>query len=576
MSKQKSVDQHVLDMVTDAVDNHLVVHEYMIRNWGTDWADEIGYDEFVASNFWLHKLKKRHDIVSRAVTHWRSRAERKKQEEIEKSIGEFYEAYQAVRHLYPYHLIWNMDQSPFSYEISNERTLAFKGMRDVPLDVESKNKNSHSYTLQATISRDGRLVGKLLLCLQETKDYFGPRVALQVSEQESAYGNIRVVCTTSGKMNSHLMRDWVSDVLGPVTSEFLRPEDGETDISSDEETVFIGTNRTNTDPVAGSSWASADRSNLTEEQRQIMSIRNASDGYIARPDILLLTDAWGGHSSVRFDDTLSGHKIKRLPIPPSTTNKLQPLDVGFFRQYKKLWKRIIECALHQRIARDVISRAGIINMHSLLWNQFDSPKYRDMLVYSWHNTDPGFRLDELEHGHPPAMVQDINLSLGRKTRCSVANCTSRAFIRCSHCERLLCLHHFLNRTCFHPRNETAITLDASTNQSPTSTTPRPDNDGSAGASGVAGAVGMGGAIITGGAGIGGGVIGSAAASSGTVSGASVAAASLGSSTNNGHAKPDQIEMTPLLPHMKQSPEEVVVRGPTFRLSDFVRDKQRKK
>lgn len=36
------------------------------------------------------------------------------------------------------------------------------------------------------------------------------------------------------------------------------------------------------------------------------------------------------------------------------------------------------------------------------------------------------------------------------------DCNHPAFIRCAHCGRVLCLEHFLERTCFHSPSERGI------------------------------------------------------------------------------------------------------------------------
>lgn len=68
------------------------------------------------------------------------------------------------------------------------------------LMLDSKNKKTHSYTVQPLVSRDGRTLGKLLICLQEPKGDFGPRVEQQVRSLERELGNVRVVLSTSRKM----------------------------------------------------------------------------------------------------------------------------------------------------------------------------------------------------------------------------------------------------------------------------------------------------------------------------------------------------------------------------------------
>lgn len=157
----------------------------------------------------------------------------------------------------------------------------------------------------------------------------------QVGKIEAELGNIKVVCSTSGLMTAQLMRVWVTDVVEPAMNQTMEIHDGETVCgeSSDDEVCFPR-DQPDHGPVAGLSWASSHPSNLTDEQRQILAMRNRSDQYIARPDLLLLSDSWRGHSSERFDSHLSHKRIQRLKIPEHTTSKLQPLDVGFFRQYK--------------------------------------------------------------------------------------------------------------------------------------------------------------------------------------------------------------------------------------------------
>ena len=59
-----------------------------------------------------------------------------------------------------------------------------------------------------------------------------------------------------------------------------------------------------------------------------------------KPDVLLLADSWTGQTSDTFHDRLRRERIKLLQIPKRTTAELQPLDVNFNRQYKKIIKRI--------------------------------------------------------------------------------------------------------------------------------------------------------------------------------------------------------------------------------------------
>lgn len=569
--KWKSIDDYVDNKVQEAHAANLPIHEYMLRQWAIERADEIGADDFTASRHWIHDFKQRHPLVSRAVTGYRSRAERNRAEQIKESIEEFQRQYGAIRHHFPYRLIWNMDQSPFAYEVSNKRSLAPRGCRDVILDIDSKNKNTHSYTSQPTISRDGKLVGKLLLCLQEDDNKFGPRVERQVRVLESQLGNIKVVCSTSGKMTSKLIREWVDDIVQPAMNATMEPHDGETECSDNSETdVCFSSESQGSGPVARPSWASSHAAALSDEQRQILHTRNSSNQYIARPDLLLLTDAWGGHSSSDFENYLAGLRIARLKIPEHTTGHLQPLDVTFFRQYKKFWKKIQEAALYQNMTSEITSRLGVINMHGLMWDQFHSPLYRDMLSYAWLNTDADYSADELENGEPVAMVESIQFNLGRHSNCRVEGCEHRAFIRCAHCGKLLCLEHFLNRTCLH-----LIEANNGSTSSATTSRPRPrdrDDDDSSGS----GAGAIAGVALTGSAiGIGGGAVGAAsAAASGAISGTSSIAGSSGSDSLQAKIH-EEHEMRPLLGPFMARPEEVIVYQPSFPYDELIRDNRKR-
>lgn len=84
--------------------------------------------------------------------------------------------------------IWNFDQTGFNYENANLRIISHQGERDTLLNVDDKNKVTHSYTAQPLITRDGRLIGPLFLCLQEPTGQFGPKVILEVQKQVEEYG----------------------------------------------------------------------------------------------------------------------------------------------------------------------------------------------------------------------------------------------------------------------------------------------------------------------------------------------------------------------------------------------------
>lgn len=126
------------------------------------------------------------------------------------------------------------------------------------------------------------------------------------------------------------------------------------------------------------------------------------------------------------------------------------MDVSYNRQYKKFFKRVAEQALVEGRARETTSRKGLINMHSLIHNQFQSLVYRDMLRYAWRGTDRSYTSAELDQGRsPPRMVQDIQFDFDKGLRREHQPCNNYAFLRGSNCGKVMCLHQFLARSCFH-------------------------------------------------------------------------------------------------------------------------------
>lgn len=56
--------------------------------------------------------------------------ENTQEDEIAATKGRFWESYREIRHLFSYHLVWNMDQSGFKYKVSNVHTLSYEEERD--------------------------------------------------------------------------------------------------------------------------------------------------------------------------------------------------------------------------------------------------------------------------------------------------------------------------------------------------------------------------------------------------------------------------------------------------------------
>lgn len=173
-------------------------------------------------------------------------------------------------------------------------------------------------------------------------------------------------------------------------------------------------------------------------------------GYGNNRSTLILADSWSGQNSAWVTNFLTSINSGLLMISPRTTGDLQPLDIGFNRQYKIIVKRITERARLEKIIGQLTTRTGIINLQSLVHNQLSSPAYRDIIKYSWRKVDTAFNSSEMTK-YPPPNANALQFDRKNNARCGAANCTKGGLLRCSHCGKILCLHHFLERECFHER-----------------------------------------------------------------------------------------------------------------------------
>lgn len=408
-TKLEEVNKRVLEKFTLERNQGHVVHDRSIQMWAARRAEEIEFKPFSASRWWLHHFKRRHSIVSRKVTLYTSKAELNQQEQRIANMEKFVNDYYLKKWTFNDPFIWNVDQTGFSYEITNLRTLSFAGERTTSLNIQSHNDITHSYTIQPLISRDGHIVGPLLICLKENtvNGEFGPRIGPHMKDLEAQYKNIKIISSKSGKMSSNLIRLWIKDVLKPAVQDSTRHYN---------------------------SWD--------------IGVNNSLDMPQQAARVLLLADSWSGHSSETIIRELEDIGVETLRIPPHTTAELQPIDVTFNRQYKSFIKRIYEEAIVTNQVSLILSRDSRINMHSLVWDQLNSTRYRDLLRWAWRHTDVDFSNDELDHKIPETVSQ-VQFSFHRSATCQIENCTNDAFIQCSHCGELLCLRHFLNRTHFH-------------------------------------------------------------------------------------------------------------------------------
>lgn len=408
--KRDQINTDVAREVRNILSQNLPLKTYMIRAFARRSAARNDASWFRAGPTWIKSFKKKNRLSSRKATKIISRPQIENREEIEENMLEFLNDYARLSRSFPSRFIWNIDQTGIEYESSNQRVVARTGSRDVMLRVDSLNKNTHTFTAQPILTRDGRLLGRLALCLRESTGEFGPIVGPSIRQLADRYGNVAPLSSTSGKMTVQLMRSWMRDVLRPTLERQLN---------------------------------SASNQNSSCEQSSCSSSTRGKR-------LMLLADSWGGN---RNEDVLNEvDSVLSLTIPAHTTDTLQPLDVGFFRQLKIFIRRITEEALIADRIGDITSREGVLNLMSLIYNQLQSPAYHDLWKFAWRNTDPYWSESELSVS-PPSNVNSIQFGSELDVQCQVENCTNPAVVRCSHCGESICLNHFLERTHFHEIND---------------------------------------------------------------------------------------------------------------------------
>ena len=316
-NKQAQIDQYVAEQFAARRNpGTTIVRGWMLRNWAGQKARELGHD-FKASDHWLRNFKNRHGIGSRKITDKIGRSKMRNAESIDAAAQAMRIQFTGMRHMFRDRLILNFDQSGFAYEISADRTLSYKGESDTILRVDQANKATHSYTVLPLISREGRAVGKLLICLQESGGRFGPRVSQQVAAAEQRLGNIVVQASASGKMSTELMTQWIQSVLlayidpiDPLLDESSVNQHNET---ADEEAAHVR--------LLANELMPSEVGQLIHDRTHSNDLggSNSSRPFYQLPRALIVGDSWTGQTNYRVRELLRDQLVDILVLPPGTT-----------------------------------------------------------------------------------------------------------------------------------------------------------------------------------------------------------------------------------------------------------------
>ena len=313
--KFEEITKYVMNEFRFARERALSVHEVDLKRWGLNKAREINFTEFTASNRWLSRLKNGYNIVSRKITHFVTNHHVHEQETINANAKHFVEETNSLIVNYEMTNIFNTDQSGFNYEMVSKRTLSVEGEKTTFGLIKSKSAVTHSYTIQPLISMTGKLLSPLYICLKENCKEDG-KFGPIVSQNLFEASNIYLTCSSSGKLTKNLVKDFYESVL---------------------------------------------LQNLNENN-------------------LLILDSWSGQTDEAMaNQIITSNKRLKICIPPKTTPLVQPLDVYFFRQYKILARKVYERVNLDSIEVDLHERNSIIKLHSLIYNQLQSPQFENMI-----------------------------------------------------------------------------------------------------------------------------------------------------------------------------------------------------
>lgn len=182
-----------------AIGAGLIIHDCDLKRWTLHAQKEIGQRDFCfqASDRWIQLFKKASRKINKFTTFKTIEDVHLLQERAEIFVND------VKQNIINYDLpnVYNSDQSGFQLEMHSGRTLAFEGEKRVECLVQSITSTTHSYTIQPTVSADGKLLSPLFLVLKEPSGKFGPTVENTLFRPDNVY----IEVSKSGKLTSGII-----------------------------------------------------------------------------------------------------------------------------------------------------------------------------------------------------------------------------------------------------------------------------------------------------------------------------------------------------------------------------------
>ncbi|GAU91459.1 hypothetical protein RvY_03707 [Ramazzottius varieornatus] len=156
---------------------------------------------------------------------------------------------------------------------------------------------------------------------------------------------------------------------------------------------------------------------------------------------ILLADSWRTYSDQEAVLEFKPEELEyeMITIPPKVTGDIQPLDRLFVRMYKDFFRKISSFIILHSLPLQVHHRDVILKMHSLVYQQFQSPRFGDLVNQAWHLC--GYTDESFDYVNPTEFAFPKKLT----GHCDHENCDDRLLLKCGWCKAPLCFHHFYDQ-----------------------------------------------------------------------------------------------------------------------------------